>query len=82
MKVVEIGENSSGESKQNFFKWLEKKKKIEHFHKQCLEEVRETGKKMMTNLKATKDIKISLLMSMQKIMKTLVEIFRASLTIT
>jgi hypothetical protein len=28
---------------------------------------------MTTNLKATKDIKISLLMSMQEIMKTLVE---------
>ncbi len=73
MKVVEIGESSSGESKKNFKKSLEKKKKIEHFCKWCLEEVRKTGKKMMNNLKATKDIKICLLMSMQKIMKTLVE---------
>jgi hypothetical protein len=38
-----------------------------------LEEVREIGKKMMNSLKATKNIKICLLMSMQKIMKTLVE---------
>jgi hypothetical protein len=33
MKVVEIGESSSGESKQNFKTSLEKKKKIEHFCK-------------------------------------------------
>ncbi len=73
MKVVDIGESNSGESKQNFKKSLEKKKKIEHFRKWCLEEVRETSKVMMNNLKATKDIKSCLLMSMQKIMKTLVE---------
>jgi hypothetical protein len=33
MKVVDIGESNSGESKQNFKKSLEKKKKIEHFRK-------------------------------------------------
>ena len=54
-------------------KLVEKPKKHEQLLERCLKEMRESGKQMMDNFKATKHIKITLLISMQETMKAFVE---------
>ena len=71
--VIEKGEGSNIGSGVLLEKSVEKPKKNEQFMERCLEDIWESGKQMMDNLKATEDIKIAVLMSMQETMKALVE---------
>jgi hypothetical protein len=70
---IEKGEGSNFVSVVPLEKSVEKPKKYEQLMERCLEEMRESGKQMMENLKTTEDIKITLLISMQETMKALVE---------
>ena len=71
--VIEKGEGSNIVSVVPLEKSVEKPNKHEQSMERCLEEMRESGKQMMDNLKTTEDIKIPLLLSMQETMKALVE---------
>ncbi len=59
-EVVKNGDGNSGENTQTLDESLQKMTKNEHFLAWYLDEVKGSGKEMMANLKATKNIKISL----------------------
>jgi hypothetical protein len=60
-------------SSDSTLKLSELKRKEDVFLERCLGEIRESSKNLMDNLKANDDIKLALLMSMQKTMKKLVD---------
>ena len=63
-------EQRSGE---NTSKSLEPKCKDDMFMEWCIGEIRETSRTLMENMKASDDMKMALLMSMQQAMPKLVE---------
>ena len=67
---INTTELKSGESisKSRVQKWSQK-----IFMKRCLGEIRETNKTLMESLKTNDDMKMILLMSMQRTMQNLVE---------
>jgi hypothetical protein len=60
-------------SDENTSKSLELKRKEKIFMERCIGMIRESDKTLMDSLKANDDIKMDLLMSMQNIMKKLVD---------
>ena len=65
-----IAENSGRDSTS---KSPEPKRKEDLFMERCIDEIRESSKSLMEGLKATDDIKMALLMSMQQTMSKMVD---------